>query len=60
METRPVIVVDKLDPLRAEDDRPPAVKAIVGRPVDDLRRHPSGDARSFGRICRFKDGARGR
>jgi hypothetical protein len=52
METSPVIVVDKLDPLRAVNDRPPAVKAVIGRPTDDPRRHPSGDA------CSIRSGER--
>ena len=48
----PVIVVDKLDPLRAVNDRPPAVKAVIGRPTDDPRCHPSGDA------CPIRSGER--
>jgi hypothetical protein len=45
MKTSSSVVIDELDPFRAEHDRPPATEATIERIVDDLRRHPLGDAR---------------
>jgi|SRR5580704_1229184 hypothetical protein len=56
MKTSPAVVVDKLGPLLANDDRLAAAEATIRRIIDDLRRHPSGDARSFGRRQSSFDG----